>query len=150
MKELQDLARKLLSEGTVKVVIGYEEGPRGARPAFITDPEQADRLIFDTRCVQNLAAYLNPRRKQIASLGKPAVVVKGCDARSVAGLIRENQTERDNVVIIAMRCGGVLENPNVARELNSETVSARCGGCDVCEPKLLTTTSRTGTRPSLR
>jgi len=136
MKELQDLARKLLSEGTVKVVIGYEEGPRGARAAFITDPEQADPLIFDTRCVQNLAAYLNPRRKQIATLGKPAVVVKGCDARSVAGLIRENQIARDSVVIIAMQCGGVLENPDVAGELTSEAVSTRCGGCDVCEPKL--------------
>jgi ferredoxin len=109
MKELQDLARKLLSEGTVKVVIGYEEGPRGARAAFITDPEQAEKLIFDNRCVQNLAAYLNPRRKQIAVLGKPAVVVKGCDARSVAGLLRENQITRDSVVIIAMQCSGVCE-----------------------------------------
>ena len=138
MKELQDLARKLLSEGMVKVVIGYEEGPRGARAAFITDPEQADKLIFDKRCVQNLAAYLNPRRKQIASLGKPAVVVKGCDARSVAGLLRENQITRDSVVIIAMQCSGVLENPGVESdvELTSENVSVRCGGCDVCEPKL--------------
>ena len=138
MKELQDLARKLLSEGTVKVVIGYEEGPRGARAAFITDPEKADKLIFDTRCVQNLASYLNPRRKQIASLGKPAIVVKGCDARSVAGLLRENQITRDSVVIIAMQCSGVLENPGIESdvELTSENVSVRCGGCDVCEPKL--------------
>ena len=67
MKELQDLARKLLGEGKVKVVIGYEEGPRGVRAAFVTAPEQADKLIFDTRCVHNLAAYLNPRRKHIAS-----------------------------------------------------------------------------------
>jgi len=34
MKELQDLARKLLNDGTVKVVIGYEEGARGVRPAY--------------------------------------------------------------------------------------------------------------------
>ena len=44
MKELQDLAHALLGAGTVKVVIGYEEGPRGVRPAFITDPEQVGRL----------------------------------------------------------------------------------------------------------
>jgi ferredoxin len=138
MTELQDLAHKLLSEGTVKVVIGYEEGPRGARAAFITDPGQAEKLIFDNRCVQNLAAYLNPRRKQIAVLGKPAVVVKGCDARSIAGMLRENQITRDSVVIIAMQCSGVLEIPGVASdvELTSENVSVRCGGCDVCEPKL--------------
>ena len=136
MKELQELARKLLSEGTVKVVIGYEEGPRGVRPAFITDPEQAGKLIFDKRCVQNLATYLNPRRKHITQLGKPAVVVKGCDARSVAGLIRENQVERGNLVIIAMRCDGVLQAPETDSELTAETISPRCGGCDVREPKL--------------
>jgi formate dehydrogenase (coenzyme F420) beta subunit len=136
MKELQELARKLLSDGSVKVVIGYEEGSRGVRPAFITDPEQADKLVFDKRCVQNLATYLNPRRKQITQLGTPAVVVKGCDARAVAGLIREKQVERDKVVIIAMRCGGVLENSETDSELTSETVSVRCGGCDVRDPKL--------------
>jgi ferredoxin len=136
MKPLQELAHKLLSEGTVKVVIGYEEGPRGVRPAFITDAAQAEKLIFDIRCVQNLATYLNPRRTQVAQLGKAAVVVKGCDARAVAGLIREKQIERDGVVIIAVRCGGVLQNPETDAELTSETVSVRCGGCTVREPSL--------------
>ena len=136
MKELQELASKLLTDGTVKVVIGYEEGPRGVRPSFITDPKQAGKLVFDQRCVQNLASYLNPRRKQVAELGKPAVVVKGCDARAVAGLIRENQIERGNVVIIAVRCGGVLQSPEVDEELTSETVSVRCANCDVRDPHL--------------
>jgi len=136
MKPLQELAHKLLSEGTVKVVIGYEEGPRGVRPAFITDAAQAEKLIFDIRCVQNLAAYLNPRRTQVAQLGKAAVVVKGCDARAVAGLIREKQIDRDGVVVIAVRCGGVLQNPETDTVLTSETVSARCGGCAVREPSL--------------
>ncbi len=136
MKELQELSRKLLADDVVKVVIGYEEGPRGVRAAFISDPAQTDRLVFDKRCVQNLATYLNPRRKQIAQLGKPAIVVKGCDARSVAGLIREKQIERGNVVIIAMRCSGVLQNSEIDSELTSETVSVRCVGCDVCDPKL--------------
>jgi len=136
MKELQELARKLLSDGTVKVVIGYEEGPHGIRAAFITDPAQSEKLVFDKRCVQNLVAYLNPRRKHLIQLGKPAIVVKGCDARSVAGLIREKQIERGNVVVIAMRCGGVLENPENDSELTCETVSVRCAGCDVREPKL--------------
>jgi len=136
MSELQETARKLLSEGTVSVVIGYEEGPRGVRPAFITAPAQADKLIFDTRCVQNLATYLNPRRKQVAQLGRAAVVVKGCDARAVAGMIREKQIERGNVVILAMRCGGVLQNPETNSELTTQTVSVRCGGCTVREPKL--------------
>ena len=137
MKELQELAAKLLSEGTVKVVIGYEEGPLGVRPVFITDPAEAGKLIFDARCVQNLATYLNPRRKHIAQVGKPAVVVKGCDLKSVAGLIREKQIERDNVVLLAVRCGGVLQHPEKdLTELTTESTSVRCGGCDVREPHL--------------
>jgi ferredoxin len=136
VKELQELARKLLSDATVSVVIGYEEGPRGIRPAFITNPKQADKLVFDIRCVQNLASYLNPRRKQVALLGKAAVVVKGCDARAVAGMIREKQIDRANLVIIAVRCGGVLQNPETDTELTSTTASVRCGGCTVREPKL--------------
>jgi ferredoxin len=136
MSALQDTARKLLNDGTVSVVIGYEAGARGVRPAFITAPDQADKLIFDKRCVQNLATYLNPRRKQVAQLGKAAVVVKGCDARAVAGMIREKQIDRNNIVILAMRCGGVLQHPEADAELTAETVSIRCAGCTAREPKL--------------
>ena len=136
MKELQELARKLLSEGTVKLVIGYEEGPRGRSRGLHYRSAQSEKLVFDKRCVQNLVAYLNPRRKHLIQLGKAAMVVKGCDARSVAGLIREKQIERGNIVVIAVRCGGVLENPEHDSELTCESVSVRCAGCDVREPKL--------------
>jgi ferredoxin len=136
MKELVELARKLLTEGTVKVVIGYEAGPRGARPAFVTDPAQADRLVFDERCVQNLASYLSPRRSMVTRMGRAAVVVKGCDARAVAGLIRETQLKREDVVVIGVRCNGVKADPDVAGPLTAETVADRCRGCDVREPKL--------------
>ena len=136
MNEMIALARKLLGEGAVNVVIGYEEGPLGVRPVFVTDPAQADKLVFDTRCVQNLVAYLNPRRQHIAKLGKPAVVVKGCDARAVAGLLRECQIKREDLVIIAMRCSGVVREPGMGPELTGETVSDRCADCDVQEPLL--------------
>lgn len=136
MKELRELAQKLLVDGSVKVVVGYEEGPRGVRPIFVTEPAEAEKLIFDTRCVHNLAAYLNPRRPHIAKLGKAAVVVKGCDARAVAGLIREAQIKREDVVIVAVRCGGVVRDPAQSAELTIDNVSDRCAGCDVREPKL--------------
>ncbi|MBM4321719.1 MAG: Fe-S oxidoreductase [Deltaproteobacteria bacterium] len=137
MKELQELARKLLAEGTVKVVIGWEEGRRGVRPAMITDPAQAGRLIFDTRCVHNLAAYANPRRSQLAALGRAAIVVKGCDARAVAGLIRESQLEREDLVLIGVRCGGVRREPcGPAAPLDAATVADRCSGCTAREPGL--------------
>lgn len=138
MQELRELAKKLLTDGTVKVVVGWEEGPRGVRPGLITDPAQADRLVFDARCVQNLATYLNPRRPQVAKPGKPAIVVKGCDAKAVAGLIRETQLKREEVVIIGVRCGGVVREPTGApAALTAENVADRCGGCECREPKLV-------------
>ncbi|MGC4116057.1 MAG: 4Fe-4S dicluster domain-containing protein [Myxococcales bacterium] len=136
MKELRELAKKLLADGTVKVVFGYEEGPRGARPIMATDAAMADKLVFDARCVQNLATYLNPRRPHLVKLGKPAVVVKACDAKAVAGLIRESQVKREDVVVIGVRCGGVVKEPTLKAELTPETVSPRCAMCQVREPKL--------------
>jgi formate dehydrogenase subunit beta len=135
MNEMRELAAKLLTEGTVKVVIGYEEGPAGVRPAFVTDPAKAETLIFDSRCVQNLAVYLNPRRSHVAKLGKVAIMVKGCDAKAVAGLVREHQVKREDLVIIGVRCGGVVRSADMAAELTAETVADRCQGCEVREPK---------------
>ena len=136
MSDLQDTARRLLDEGTVQVVIGWEASRLGARPVFVTSADDCDKLIFDTRCVHNLATFLNPRRVQVAALGKAAVVVKGCDAKAVAGLLREAQFERDAVVTIGVRCGGVVSEPSGLEppELTSANVAARCPGCDVREP----------------
>ena len=111
MSELQDTARRLLDEGAVRVVIGWEDSRLGVRPVFVTSAAACDRLIFDARCVHNLATFLNPRRSQVAGLGKAAVVVKGCDAKAVAGLLREAQLERDGIVLIGVRCGGVVGEP---------------------------------------
>ncbi len=136
MKELQELARTLLADGEVELVIGWEEGRRGARPAFITSPDDADRLIFDARCVHNLATYLSPRRPQVTRLGKLALVVKGCDVKAVAGLLREEQLSSDRLVLIGVRCGGVFEEPALKdpAQPTSETVAPRCYGCDNREP----------------
>lgn len=122
MKDLQDLARKLLADGAVAVVIGYERGPRGIRPAFVRKPEEALRLVFDERCVQNLATYLSPRRRHLTVLGRKAVVAKPCDVRAIAGLVREHQIKREDVVILGVRCPGVDED--------------RCRTCTTREPKL--------------
>ena len=59
--------------------------------------------------MHNLVTYLNPRRDNVAELGKIGLVVKGCDVKAVAGLLREAQLTRDDIVLIGVRCGGVLE-----------------------------------------
>jgi ferredoxin len=111
----------------VGVVVGYEQGPRGIRPAFVTDVDQVDRLVFDAACVHNLATYLSPRRKHLTRLGKKAIVAKPCDVRAIAGLVREHQLRREDVIIIGMRCPGVVQG---------DAPADRCRTCTTREPAL--------------
>lgn len=105
-EQLRQKAKELLESGEVKVVIGYGQGsaPFKSTPIFIEKPEDAHKLIWNPTCVNNLTVYLRDACRQ----GKAAIVVKPCDARSIIELIRENQIERDDVVILAMSCPGVL------------------------------------------
>jgi formate dehydrogenase (coenzyme F420) beta subunit len=137
MRELRDLAKKLLEEKQVSAVLGYEHGRRGSRPAFVTDASDCERLVFDHQCVQNLAAYLSPRRPHLKALGRMAVVIKACDARAVAGLIRESQIKREDVVLIGVRCGGVVRDPNCTEPLSADTIAPRCLDCKKREPSLV-------------
>jgi formate dehydrogenase (coenzyme F420) beta subunit len=134
VRELRELAARLLAEQAVRVVIGWEEGPRGVRPAFATSPDQAQRLVFDGRAVHNLVTYLNPRRPDVHRLGKAAVVVKGCDTRAAATLVRESQLPRDAFVLIGVRCPGVVSNPASTAALTGDTLAPRCAGCALREP----------------
>jgi len=118
--QLRAAARQLLAEGTVKVVIGY--GERG--PLLATRPEDADRLVWNNRSTANLAMYL--KRKEVKALGRPAIVVKACDERSLVVLEKESQFERKDLHVIGMACDG-MEQP-------------RCVNCDVRTPRFADTT----------
>jgi len=118
--ELRAEARKLLSAGDVKVVIGY--GERG--PILLTRPDEADLLVWNNRCTANLAMYL--KRKEVKALGKPALVVKACDERSLVVLEKEAQFERKDLHVIGMACEG-MEQP-------------KCANCAVRTPRFADTT----------
>jgi formate dehydrogenase subunit beta len=118
-EQIRVAAKKLLSEGTVDVVIGYKAGtvPLRNAPYFAHTPEEAENLIWDSNCRINLAAFI-PRRP-----GKIAVVAKGCDARNVINHMVENQITRDRVHIIGVPCEGMVEPALVmARVPDGKTV----------------------------
>jgi formate dehydrogenase (coenzyme F420) beta subunit len=134
VRELRDLAATLLASGTARVVVGWEEGPRGLRPAFVTNADDTARLVFDGRAVHNLAVYLGPLRQQVRRLGKPAVVVKACDAIAAATLVRESQLRRDEFVLIGVRCGGVSRRPDQDSTPVPGTLAPRCVDCARRDP----------------
>jgi ferredoxin len=100
-------AKELLENKTVQVVIGYEAGPTGVvRPAFISDPANADSLIYDERCVQNLAVYLT--KPEVKHLGRISIVSSLPVMRSIMMLISEQQISYDEIVVLGISADGVL------------------------------------------
>ncbi len=73
-------ARQLLAEKKVDVVIGYGETETGVvEVVFIRDQNDVNKLVWNKRCLANLAVWF--KRKEAQKLGRPAIVVKGCDSR---------------------------------------------------------------------
>ena len=122
--QLRQTCRKLLEEGAVHVVIGYGQDKPSMmpHPVFIIKPEETDRLVWNDLCFANLAAYVT--RKEIKALGKPAVIVKGCDERALVVLEQESQFTRDGIYVIGMACDG-MGNPR----------AAKCASCAVRTPR---------------
>ena len=113
--EIRAVARKLLREKKVEVVIGFERGsmPLRRRPCFVRKEQDADRLVWDGWCENTLATYL-PKRKE-----KAAIVAKGCDSRAVVELIKEKQVLRDQIIVIGVPCRGMIDRARVEASVDS-------------------------------
>ncbi len=113
-------AADLLSSERVNMVIGYKAGSlEGVSvPAMLTRSEATDQLDWGSGCVSNLAAYLP---SAIKKAGRVAVLVKKCDMGAVIGLIRENQINREDVVLVGAQCFGVKDGGDFA---------VKCTDCD--------------------
>lgn len=115
-QEIRSIARKWLEEGTVRMVIGYGSGTGPlARPHVIFAPEEADQLVWDPTCVDNLSRLLvselkvRPPRGQKPDTRPIGVVLKACDTKSVVELIKENIVQRERVRIIGLRSPGSVD-----------------------------------------
>jgi formate dehydrogenase (coenzyme F420) beta subunit len=131
MNELKQLGKDLLQNGTVKVIIGYTEGttPNRAKPFIARTPEDAQKLVFNKYCVNNLAVYLT--RKEYKGKGTIGIVAKGCDVKAIVQLIQENQIIKDDVYIIGMNCSGAAADPG-----KDESLAVKCLHCQVRTPHL--------------
>lgn len=117
--ELRQEARKLLEEKRVDLVIGYEDDgtPLRTTPCFIREPQDVDRLVWNPFCEYNLVKYLAGRKDKVA------MVAKGCDTRTLVVLINENQIKRENVCVIGMPCGGIVDRRKIYAYLKDADVT---------------------------
>jgi len=109
LKTINEIAACLLETGEAKVIIGYGEGSFGnVRPVFARNQEEAGKLIYDERCTQNLAMYVY--KKEIAKLGKPAIIANFSTLRGIIRLTSENQIkEGDLIALYINKLGEIIE-----------------------------------------
>ena len=123
--EMRELIKDLLKKDDVKYAIGYEKGTYGARvrPLFALSPDDVDKFIFNPLCVPNLATYLTKEEKLPLPRGVTAekkkiiIMAKGCDVRSIIGLIEEKGIAREDVIIFGIPCTGVINLKKLKKKL---------------------------------
>lgn len=110
-------AKRILEEGIVDVVIGFEEGsiPLKSTPVFIDKPEDVKKLVWNKFCENNLARYL--RRFKSKKIG---IVANGCCSRAIVNLIIEGQVNRDDIYIIGIPCEGMLDRRKMLKDGKTE------------------------------
>lgn len=115
---IRDIARKLLDEKRVDLIIGFEKGtlPLRTTPCFIRRSQEVEKLTWNTSCENNLARYLPGRRERIG------IVVKGCDVRSIISLIKEKQIAREQLFIIGIPCNGMVDRRKIEARLDGKEI----------------------------
>lgn len=126
LEDLKKEAKKVLEDGKVKYVIGYERSGNGLIPVptFINKSENVERLIWDPTCTYNLTRFLVDEKRRKAREKKPderpvGLIVKGCDSRALVVLLQEKFISRDDVYIIGISCedAGVVDEKKLAKKL---------------------------------
>jgi len=108
--KIQEIARKLLEDNKVDVVLGFRKGtiPMMNEPFLAKSVSDVDQLYWDSNCGINLANYLHKRQEKIA------VIAKGCDTRNIVTHIIENQIKREQLYIIGVPCKGMIDKRQIS------------------------------------
>jgi len=142
--KLREVAQDLLSTGRAELVLGYENGslPMTTRPCFVRSAEDVQRLVWNEFCTNNLAVYLPGLFARPANLRgewvppKVAIIVKGCDARSVVGHIKENQVDRERLTVIGVPCEGMADPEKAAAGAGGNALADVCLACTNPTPEV--------------
>jgi len=142
---LRRKAGQLISDGTVSVFLGHEEGWDGVPVPFLAETaEETARLVWNPLCAPNLAKYLLDRLEGEERLG---IVVNGCGSLALDRILKDRRFPRERLYVVGIPCAGLLDPAKVAglpdekkKDLmNGGTAGAelflnRCGWCDTGNP----------------
>lgn len=122
-ERMKEEVKRILARDDVKCVIGYEKGSFGFRvsPSFAFTGEEVDRFVLSPLCVNNLAVYLTLEKRMDRSgaraedNNKQAVILKGCDSRSLVQILVERGIPREDVIVIGVPCTGMVDPRKIER-----------------------------------
>ncbi len=141
--EIRQAAQSLFAEGKIELFIGFQRGslPLRSRPCFVragdggaggSGPAAAgvDRLVWDSFCANNLAAYLpkyhenlpNRPKKRDKPYARIGIAAKACDLRSLVALVKERQVRREHLVVVGVPCRGMIDARKVEAAAGGELV----------------------------
>ncbi len=127
--QLRETVQRLFQEGKISLFLGYGKAslPFRTTPLFITKAEEAERLVWNPFCTNNLSVYLprlfkesgGGKSNQAAGAGQSVigVALKGCDVRSVVALLQEKQVKRERLVLVGIACPGLADRRTAEKAL---------------------------------
>ncbi|MCX6223271.1 MAG: 4Fe-4S dicluster domain-containing protein [Bacteroidia bacterium] len=99
MNELINQVTRLLNDKTIDVFIGYGKGSADRiRTIFVRSADQAENLIFNAGCTQNLSGYL--LKHEVKHLGKIGILANTAAMRSIMQLASEFQIKDGEVYVL--------------------------------------------------
>ncbi|MDA8404097.1 MAG: 4Fe-4S dicluster domain-containing protein [Desulfobacteraceae bacterium] len=125
--KIQEIAKRLLAEGKVEMVIGFRKGtvPMMNQPHYAASAASVNELIWDSNCALNLANYVTDKK------GTIGIVAKGCDSRNLVTHIVENKIRREQLYIIGVPCTGMVDHRKVSAMAGGEILSMEEAGDDL-------------------
>ncbi len=91
----------------ISYIVGFVRKQGEPREVLaVLNPDEVDRISFSPLSFNNPARIVMDLMK---SNGKIAVIAKGCDARTLKQLEKEEKIERERLFIIGISCPGVVD-----------------------------------------
>jgi formate dehydrogenase subunit beta len=115
-QKLRQEAKALLEQNKVDWIIGFASGSLKftTTPLITRDISDAERLVINPFIVNNLADFLTGIE------GRVGIVAKGCDSRSIVSLIQDNKLVREDIVILAVPCPGLIDLAKIEKLIGKD------------------------------
>ena len=109
-EKLIDKASELLTNGTVRCVLGWGAGEFGydITPTVFKNADEMEKgFVFNDFCGANFSKYLVSKTQKLD--GKILVFLKPCDTYSFNQLLTEHRFDREKVYAVGIPCDGMVD-----------------------------------------